>query len=785
MSDVKIKIDIITGQAQASLAQLNNSVNALAGSVERLNNNRSLNGFTSSIGGANQALNVFKGIVGANVFFALGVAIKEFVGGAVDEFARFETALIGVQKTTDITDKELETLGKEFRQLSTRIPVAADELAGLAQIAGQLGVRGSENLLKFSETLARLTRSTDIAGEAGATNFAKFLNVTRESVSDIDKFASVIVELGNNFATTEAPILELATEIGKSATVFNLSAVEVLGLSAALKALGVESDSGSTAIAKTFRKIQEAVVLGGAKLEEFARVAGVTSEQFVKSYREDSYQAFLQFVNGLAVQGDRSTIVLKNLELADERVAKTLLTLAANTDILADANRRANTELEKNQALANESNRAFTTLDSSLKTLQNTFAALTQEVFAGVGPALNNAAQGLTNILQYIRESRQLPESFQEASLEAITLRSNIRQLRQEIEASVAKDPTLNAFEERRQVMQALRLEQERLLKLQNKFGEDIGLKTAPGDLDKILGKKPSETAVSSDIDFAAIEERQKQSQARRSQATQEYFDKELSLTDAYDAAEKERTETRLLEIDITNQARFQKLEELIGKEEAAQIAARQAELQYEINQTKELDKQKELRLKGELDLQRRIKAAADKKAKEDEERNRFTVENTAAAFGNLATISAAFGKRGFEAQKAFSTGQAIILGAQAVQNAYATGGPVPLNLIAAAAMVARTAAQIRTIQSQRAPAFEDGGIVPGNSFNGDRVTARVNSGEMILNRAQQAQLFSIANGGDSGREIVVHSNVILDGEVVGKAVSRQVANGLVLGDAV
>lgn len=43
--------------------------------------------------------------------------------------------------------------------------------------------------------------------------------------------------------------------------------------------------------------------------------------------------------------------------------------------------------------------------------------------------------------------------------------------------------------------------------------------------------------------------------------------------------------------------------------------------------------------------------------------------------------------------------------------------------------------------------AFETGGIVPGNSFSGDNVLARVNSGEMILNRAQQARLFDIAEG--------------------------------------
>lgn len=46
---------------------------------------------------------------------------------------------------------------------------------------------------------------------------------------------------------------------------------------------------------------------------------------------------------------------------------------------------------------------------------------------------------------------------------------------------------------------------------------------------------------------------------------------------------------------------------------------------------------------------------------------------------------------------------------------------------------------------------YANGGIVPGSSFTGDRVTAQVNSGEMILNKTQQARLFKLANGGAVG----------------------------------
>ena len=53
-------------------------------------------------------------------------------------------------------------------------------------------------------------------------------------------------------------------------------------------------------------------------------------------------------------------------------------------------------------------------------------------------------------------------------------------------------------------------------------------------------------------------------------------------------------------------------------------------------------------------------------------------------------------------------------------------------------------------------PKFANGGIVNGSSFSGDRVMARVNSGEMILNRSQQASLFGMINRGSGGNERLV-----------------------------
>ena len=80
----------------------------------------------------------------------------------------------------------------------------------------------------------------------------------------------------------------------------------------------------------------------------------------------------------------------------------------------------------------------------------------------------------------------------------------------------------------------------------------------------------------------------------------------------------------------------------------------------------------------------------------------------------------------------------------EAVAGATASGAklPFPYNLAAIAAGIAAVLAALAAMSK-----FANGGIVGGNSYSGDKQMARVNSGEMILNKAQQANLWSIING--------------------------------------
>lgn len=110
-------------------------------------------------------------------------------------------------------------------------------------------------------------------------------------------------------------------------------------------------------------------------------------------------------------------------------------------------------------------------------------------------------------------------------------------------------------------------------------------------------------------------------------------------------------------------------------------------------------------------------------------------------ALGNvLANFDGAAAKAGAVLA---AVGQIVLGFAQASVMASKLG---PIGWIAwLGAGLAAVATTIATIKG-----FADGGIIEGSSYHGDRIVARLNAGEMVLNRKQQANLFRALDNGIS-----------------------------------
>ena len=164
----------------------------------------------------------------------MGIAIKSSVD--------WEQALAGVAKTTNMSGSELNKMGNEITKMSNTMPFAATEIAGVAEAAGQLGIK-KQDITSFTRTMMNLGVATNLADEA-ATEFARFANAANMPIKDVDRLGSTVVALGNSTATTEKEIVEMAQRLAGAGAQAGFSSDEIMSVSAAMSSVGIEAEAG-------------------------------------------------------------------------------------------------------------------------------------------------------------------------------------------------------------------------------------------------------------------------------------------------------------------------------------------------------------------------------------------------------------------------------------------------------------------------------------------------------------------------------------------------------------
>ncbi len=296
-----------------------------------------------------------------------GLAVK----AAVD----WESAFTGVKKTVNATEAQYASMERGIRQMSLHIPVAANELAGIAEAAGQLGIKRAA-ILSFTRTIADLGVSTNLAGDEAATTLARFGNITQMPQSQFRRLGSTIVALGNAGASTESDIAAMGLRIAAAGSYVGMSEPQILGYANALSSVGIEAEAGGTAISAVFKTINSAVASGGAKLAAFAEVSGESSTSFAKHWKQDAASASVAWIEGLSrlkKEGADVPAVLSALspKLRGERIQDTLIRATSAGDLLRESLELGSKAWKNNSALTEEARKRYKTVASQFQKLKN------------------------------------------------------------------------------------------------------------------------------------------------------------------------------------------------------------------------------------------------------------------------------------------------------------------------------------------------------------------------------------------------------------------------------
>ena len=320
---------------KGSLAQIQTTINAIDSDFVKLDK-----GFDGIVRTGEKCFSAIASAAGV-----ASVAVAAATAASVYEGSQFESAFAGVKKTVDATAEEYAALRQNILDMTREIPSSASDIAGVMEIAGQLGI-ATESLTEFTETMINLGVSTNLSAEEAATNLAKFANIVNmadygtDGISNWERLGSVVVDLGNNFATTEADIVEMATRLASTGSLVGLTESQIMALATAMSSVGIQAESGGSTMAKLLKKMQLAVELNSDSLADYAAVAGMTGEQFRDTFESDAVVALSAFIDGLndtERNGKSAIAILDDMKLSEIRLSNTVLALAGADGVMTDA----------------------------------------------------------------------------------------------------------------------------------------------------------------------------------------------------------------------------------------------------------------------------------------------------------------------------------------------------------------------------------------------------------------------------------------------------------------
>lgn len=318
----------------------------------------------------------------------------------------FESAAAGVYKTVDGTRSELSKITEDIKEMSTEIPATTTEIASVAEAAGQLGIAKGD-IIDFTRVMIDLGESTNLTADEAATSLAKFANITRTPSENYSRLGSVIVDLGNNLATTEADIVAMSTRLASSGKLAGFTEYEIMALSAAMSSVGIEAEAGGTAMTQTFSAIEKAVAEGGEGLLKFAKVSDMSSEEFANAWENNAIgalEAFFKGVGTLESKGESAVLVLDELGLTGIRQGNMIKSLGLAADTLGQSIGIASNAWEENNALTIEANKRYATTESQLGMLGNKFNNLKIAIGDVYAPTVRGAVSDLGDMVEGITE---------------------------------------------------------------------------------------------------------------------------------------------------------------------------------------------------------------------------------------------------------------------------------------------------------------------------------------------------------------------------------------------
>ena len=279
--------------------------------------------------------------------------VREFFQGNV----QLSDAMADVQKTTGMTADEVANLGKQLDAMDTR--TSQQQLYELAATAGQLGIRGEEDIMGFVNASNMITVALNELGSEGTASLMKIATLTGEIASEgtegaLLKIGSAINELTANSAATAGPIVDFISRIGGVGSAAGVATHEMAAMGATFNQLNQETEVAGTAVNQMLTALTSAV---RSQSMGFAQALNVDLQALTDLVNQGkSMEALVMVFESLQKSGNISAAALKALGSEGTRNNRIVTSLVENIDVLKTNLDLSAQAFEDNVSIQNEYN---------------------------------------------------------------------------------------------------------------------------------------------------------------------------------------------------------------------------------------------------------------------------------------------------------------------------------------------------------------------------------------------------------------------------------------------
>lgn len=348
-------------------------------------------------------------------FAAVGTATAAATVASVKNAISYESSMADVAKVVDgLKDDNGELTAQYYEksdallELSTRIPMTAEELTQIAAAAGQSGIARKE-IVGFDEDAAKMGVAFDTTADQAGTWMAQWRTAFKMNQKEVTTLADQINYLGNVSGANALQLSSIVTAVGSLGDVGGLSAAQIAAIGDTMASVGVGEDVAATGIAKMITTM----TAGSAATEKQSKVLkklGIDATDLADRMQTDAQGAIIDFMEALQkLPKAEQAAALKNY-FGQESI-KPISALYTNLDELKKHfNQVADASLYAGSMEDEYASRSATT-ENSIQLAKNALMRLSITYGQMFAPYVKLAADKVTEFLNKLTEMKPQMEA--------------------------------------------------------------------------------------------------------------------------------------------------------------------------------------------------------------------------------------------------------------------------------------------------------------------------------------------------------------------------------------